>query len=111
LTVIVGSVLPSDSGAMKALDKLEISDKIEHVGAYFVLAFLPAIHERRRFVIAAAIGAVALGIALEYVQLYSGWRDFEVADMVADAAGVCLGAAIGTLGARVLSGRGLSVNG
>ena len=93
--VIVGSILPSDSRAMRALDSLQISDKIEHLAAYAGLAFLPALHERRRFVIAAAIGSVALGVALEYVQLYSGWRNFEVADMVADGVGVCVGLVTG----------------
>ena len=63
--------------------------------AYTVLAFLPTIHERRGYIIAAAIGAVALGVGLEYAQLYSGWRDFEVRDMVADAAGVLTGVAAG----------------
>jgi len=63
--------------------------------AYTVLAFLPTIHERRGYIIAAAIGAVALGVGLEYAQWYSGWRDFEVRDMVADAAGVLTGVAAG----------------
>ena len=36
-----------------------------------------------------------LGIALEYGQLYSGWRDFEVADMAADAVGVACGLIVG----------------
>jgi VanZ family protein len=76
---------------MRALAELHLSDKLEHVGAYAVLAFLPAIHERRRFIIAAAIGTVLLGIGLEFGQLFTGWRDFEVGDMVADAGGVCFG--------------------
>src|SRR6516225_7188640 len=59
------------------------------------LAFLPAIHEQRRFIIAAAIGAVLLGIGLEFGQLLTGWRDFEVGDMIADAVGVCSGVAAG----------------
>jgi VanZ family protein len=68
---------------------------VEHVAAYQLLAFLPALHEKQRFATAAAMGAVALGVALEYVQLYSGWRDFEIGDMAADAIGVCLGTAAG----------------
>ena len=82
---------------MQALDKLEISDKAEHVLAYLVLAALPTLHERGRIVIAAALGAVALGIGLEYVQRYLGWRDFEVADMVADGIGVCVGVVVGMI--------------
>jgi VanZ family protein len=74
-----------------ALNRLKINDKVEHFGAYAFLAFLPVIHERYRFVIAAAIGAILLGVALEFAQLYSGWRDFEVGDLVADAVGVVIG--------------------
>jgi VanZ family protein len=77
------------------LDRLHTNDKIEHFGAYAVLAFLPTIHERWRFVIAAAIGAVVLGVVLEFGQLYLGWRDFEVGDMVANAVGVCFGLLVG----------------
>ena len=38
-----------------------------------------------------AIGFIALGIALEFVQRWTGYRSFEVADMAADAAGVAVG--------------------
>ena len=95
IIVVVGSLLPASSTPMRALAELHISDKLEHVGAYAVLAFLPAIHERRRFIIAAAIGTVLLGIGLEFGQLFTGWRDFEVSDMGADAVGVCIGIAAG----------------
>lgn len=37
-----------------------------------------------------AVGFVAMGIALEFIQPRFG-RDFEVADMAADAIGVALG--------------------
>jgi VanZ family protein len=94
IIVIVGSLLPATSIPMKALDSLNINDKLEHVAAYVVLSFLPALHERRPFIIAAALGCAALGVALEFGQLLSGWRDFEIGDMVADAAGVIIGLAI-----------------
>jgi VanZ family protein len=95
LVVIIGSLLPGTSAPMRLLDSLHVPDKVEHFLAYVVLAFLPTIHERRGFIIAAAIGAVALGVGPEYAQLYSGWRDFEVGNMVADTAGVLTGAAAG----------------
>ena len=95
VAVIIGSLLPGNSGPMRLIDRLHIPDKVEHFLAYAVLTFLPTIHERRGFIIAAAIGAVALGVGLEFAQLYSGWRDFEVGDMVADTAGVLAGAAGG----------------
>jgi VanZ family protein len=96
-TVTTASLLPSSSFPMRAIDRLHISDKMEHLAAYAVLAFLPAIHERRKTVIATASGVIALGVLLEFGQLYSGWRDFEVADMVADAAGVGAGVTAGIL--------------
>jgi len=95
--VVTASLLPSTSFPMRAMDRLHISDKLQHVAAYAVIALLPAIHEKRKVLIAAAIGAVALGILLEFGQLYSGWRDFDVMDMVADAAGVAVGVAAGVV--------------
>jgi VanZ family protein len=95
LVVITGSLLPSDSGAMRTLDRLPFGDKTEHTAAYALLAFLPALHERRRRVAETAAGAVLLGVALEFAQRWSGWRDFEVADMAADALGVAAGLAMG----------------
>jgi glycopeptide antibiotics resistance protein len=38
-----------------------------------------------------AAGFIAMGIALEFVQGWLGYRSFEVADMVANTAGVGLG--------------------
>lgn len=91
---------------MKLLATLPFTDKFEHLAAYVALAFLPAIHEKRRFIVIAAIGAIALGIALEYAQRYTGWRDFETGDMIADIVGVSLGVALGVclryLAARTL---------
>jgi VanZ family protein len=88
---IVGSLLPADSLPMRTLDKLDLSDKLEHIAMYAAIAVLPAIHERRLFVIAASVGAIALGVALEFAQLFTGWRDFEYGDMVASGLGVGIG--------------------
>ena len=96
LVVIVGSLLPGDSAAIRALDRLPLSDKFDHFAAYLVLALLPAVHESRKFVIAAVLGAILLGVGLEYGQLFlSRERNFEILDMVADAAGAVAGLAIG----------------
>jgi VanZ family protein len=48
------------------------------------------LYVRRAVQLRYAIAFVALGIALEFVQAHVG-RDFEVADMVADAIGVAIG--------------------
>jgi len=91
LLVIVGSLLPGSSMPMRALDQLDVSDKLLHFGAYLVLAFLPALHERWPALAAALVGAILLGIALEFAQRLSPGRSFEIADMLADAAGVLCG--------------------
>ncbi|HEY6989960.1 MAG TPA: hypothetical protein VH369_16310 [Bryobacteraceae bacterium] len=90
LTDIVASLLPSDSPPIRTLDQL-VNDKLEHMAMYAAIAVLPVIYERRRIIILVSAGAVALGVVLEYVQRFTGWRDFEYGDMVASAAGVCVG--------------------
>ena len=76
---------------MQALGELHVSDKILHFVAYAVLAFLPSLHERRSALGAALLGAVTLGVLLEFAQRLSPGRNFELADMVADACGVLCG--------------------
>ena len=44
--------------------------------------------------LAYAVGLIAMGIAIEYIQRWTGYRSFEVYDMVADALGVLLGWAV-----------------
>jgi VanZ family protein len=94
VAVIVGSLLPPDSAPIRTLDALPFSDKFDHMGMYALLAFLPALHEETKAVWWMALGAVALGIALEFAQLYVG-RDFEIGDMIADALGVAVGLGAG----------------
>jgi len=67
-------------------------DKLEHLGSYVLVMFwFCQLYAARRARVGYALGFVALGVALEFVQGWLGYRDFEVADMVADAAGVALG--------------------
>lgn len=93
--VLVGTLLPAGSAPIQALDKLDISDKVEHFASYAVLALLPALHERRRTLGMVAGGLILLGVLLEFGQLLSPGRDFEIGDMAADSAGVCVGIAAG----------------
>ena len=95
IAVVVGSLLPAGSAPMRALDKLDINDKVQHLLAYAVLAFLPALHERLRKLAVLLLIAAALGVLLEYGQLYSPGRTFDVHDMLADVLGIALGTAIG----------------
>ena len=100
--VIAGSLLPDNSLPVRALGRLNISDKLQHFGAYAVLAFVPVLHERPRVVGAIALSLIGLGVALEFGQALVS-RDFEIGDMVADTAGVVAGLATGWLLRRLLT--------
>ena len=67
-------------------------DKFGHVIAYATLmSWFANLYEfparRAQF----AVGFIALGVALEFAQRWTGYRSFELADMAADAAGVTAG--------------------
>jgi len=67
-------------------------DKFGHVLAYAALmSWFANLYELPARRMQFAIGFIALGIALEFVQQSTGYRSFEVADMAADAAGVVVG--------------------
>ena len=55
------------------------------------------VYRQPRTRLAYAIGFIAMGVAIEYVQGWTGYRNFEVNDMVADAIGVVLGWALALL--------------
>ncbi len=67
-------------------------DKLGHLAAYgLATLWFAQLYSGRWQRWGLALGMVALGIALEYAQRATGYRTFEVADMLADAAGVALG--------------------
>jgi hypothetical protein len=71
---------------------VEGEDKVGHVVAYGVLMLWWSqilIRSWDRLIIAAAF--ITMGIVIEFVQGWTGWRTFEVADMIADAIGVAMG--------------------
>jgi VanZ family protein len=84
---------------------VEQGDKLGHTLAYLgMMVWFAQLYPRRSHVWW-GLGFIALGIALEYLQGWSGYRDFEYLDMVADAAGVTAGWLLGgTAMARLLSG-------
>ena len=70
----------------------EQGDKYGHILAYSTLMiWFAAIYKAWRKRLALAVGFVLLGIALEFAQRLTGYRTFDVADMVADAFGVLIG--------------------
>jgi VanZ family protein len=67
------------------------NDKLSHFTTYGAVMFWFAFLYRRTPTRALyAAGFIAMGIAIEFIQPYTG-RNFEVADMLADALGVFLG--------------------
>ena len=85
--IVFGSVMHSPPSL-----GFEQSDKLEHIGSYgLVMFWFCQLYDARRARLAYALGFIALGVALEFVQGWLGYRDFELADMLADAAGVALG--------------------
>ena len=71
---------------------VKAGDKLGHLGAYaWVMFWFAQVYHRLRTRLAYGIGFVAMGVALEFVQLGLGYRTFEVMDMVADALGVISG--------------------
>jgi VanZ family protein len=71
---------------------IDQGDKFGHAFAYAMLMYwwaqlLPAASQRVRV----ATALLALGIAIEYVQGWTGWRSFDYYDMLADAIGIAFG--------------------
>ena len=68
------------------------ADKFEHALAYAALSFwfchIYRSASSRLIVIVALVG---LGVGLEFVQGWTGYRSFDVMDMLADSVGVLLG--------------------
>ena len=96
LAVVIGSLLPSSSGPIQALDLLQINDKVIHFSAYLVLAILPmASFDSRPKAVWAALLMIALGVALEGGQHFSPGRQMDLGDAVANTLGVFSGMAAG----------------
>jgi glycopeptide antibiotics resistance protein len=71
---------------------VQFGDKIGHFGAYGLLMLgfcilYPALRAR----IFHATGFIAMGVGLEFVQGWLGYRTFDVMDMAANTIGVLLG--------------------
>jgi VanZ family protein len=96
--VILLSLMPASS-----VPSADISDKIEHFLGYFALAAAGAIgfHGRRdRLIIIFSL--IALGILMEFGQMFAPGRDPSIGDGIANALGVLCGATLGSVGVLVL---------
>lgn len=67
-------------------------DKLGHFAAYgLVTLWFAQLYTQRRQRVRLFFAMTALGVLMEYAQLATGYRSFEVADMAADALGAALG--------------------
>lgn len=71
---------------------IEQGDKLGHFLGYgTIMAWFAWLYPARPARIGYALGFVAMGVALEFVQGALGYRTFEVFDMLANALGVMIG--------------------
>lgn len=71
---------------------VENGDKYGHIAAYAAVMFwFMQIYEDTRSRLTIAAGLLAMGIALEFAQAWTGYRTFERADMIADSVGIAIG--------------------
>ena len=88
--IVVLSLIP-------APPKVDVAhaDKVEHLLAYGSLMFwFGQLYPRAAVRIAYAALWIAMGVAIEYLQRWTGYRMFDVADMLANALGVLIGWAV-----------------
>jgi VanZ family protein len=78
-------------------------DKLQHFLAYFGLSGI-ATTALSRHVVAIVVGLIALGGALEVLQMFTG-RDAEWLDEAANAVGAVLGAVAGLMFLRLVGSR------
>lgn len=98
--IVYGSLTP------RPIDiSMHDGDKLGHMLAYSgLMIWFMQLYTRSSHILLAVL-CVSLGIAMEYAQLVSGYRDFEYLDMVADGVGVSIGWLLGgTALSRVLAG-------
>jgi len=89
--IVAGIVWLSLTPSPPKLD-FTMGDKVGHfVGYGTLMLWFCQLYGSRRARLAFAIGFVAMGIALEFIQRATGYRNFELLDMLANAIGVLLG--------------------
>ena len=68
-----------------------VGDKVAHAGAFGMMMLLcSAVAASRKAKAWCAFALIALGVGVELAQSLTGYRDFDVDDMLADTAGVLL---------------------
>jgi len=90
--MLAAVVFLSLTGTPPEVVDFPLSDKLEHLAAYAILmAWFGQIHTTTRAQRGWLIGLALMGIAIEYLQGWSGLRFFDPADMLANGIGALLG--------------------
>jgi VanZ family protein len=90
--VVVGSLIPGP-----ALQTVHVSDKAMHAGAYFVLmVWFAGFYRHTAYPVIATV-LLALGLALDLLQLLTDTRSFDWYDVAMNSAGVILGFVLSTV--------------
>lgn len=90
--VLVAAVVYFSLARLDVDIQAEGGDKVAHVVAYALLTFwFMQIYVTLRPRMAIAAGLAVLGIMLELLQGYTGYRHFDYVDMIANTIGVALG--------------------
>ena len=85
----------------------EQSDKVGHFLAYGgVMFWFCQLYLKKETRALYGLGFAAMGVGLEFVQGWTGYRSFELYDMLANGTGVGLGWATALILPRVLPGAG-----
>jgi VanZ family protein len=92
--IVAGSLIPH----VPTLG-LEVSDKFQHFGGYFLLMFwFSGLYERKQHWLL-AVGFFLMGVALELLQgAFTDTRDMDVRDALANGAGVATAFVLAPLG-------------
>ena len=99
--VIIGSLLPAQSAAMRLIDRAGVNDTVEHFAAYAVLAALPSLGLfRPRRLQAIVVFLFLLGTLLELAQIFSPGRTCDWHDLLANSGGIVAGAALASITRR-----------
>lgn len=102
--VIVGSLLPAQSAAMRLIDHAGINEKAGHFVAYAVLAALLSLDRFRcRRLRATIVALFLLGALLEFAQIFSPGRTCDWHDLIVNSCGILAGLALVRLSASSVS--------
>lgn len=81
--------------SLEPIDRLpvapNVSDKVLHLSAYAALGAVAALAQRRPRVIITVLLITVFGLLLEILQGRTGYRTFDLQDLLADAIGAAFG--------------------